>query len=49
MRYIKKAMKSAESNSQDARKVVERMLEEIREGREDKVKENLTIGTKSSF
>ncbi len=39
MRYIKKAMKSAESNSQDARKVVERMLEEIREGREDKVKE----------
>ena len=38
MRYIKKAVKSAEGNSQEARATVEQMLEEIRTGREDAVR-----------
>lgn len=39
MRYLKQAAKSAEDNSKEARAVVEKMLEAIRTGREDAVRE----------
>ena len=39
MRYLKQATKSAEDNSKQARAAVEQMLEEIRTGREDAVRQ----------